>query len=96
MTFGFRASPGEYSMTSDGIDEVNHNTVPVEPHWQGPEPYDSETYVDDGGMVAAALECRAEDNQRSYGSAMTALLGEEPINPEKHALEGGWSTAGIQ
>ena len=27
---------------------------------------------------------------------MTALLGEEPINPEKHLLEGGWSSVGIQ
>ena len=88
LCFGYVGSPGIYQDSGDGTKEIHRNTVSADPGWNGPDPFDTDVFVDDGMLATVRLCTREEEESRSYASAMVCTHGPDCLNLKKIEEEG--------
>jgi len=95
LTFGWTSSPPIYALASVAISVLHRSYVPANPDRDGPEPFSSHTYLDDGMLVEPAMGRRLELSALCYEAAVELVLGPGAVSASKKSEEGEWATSAV-
>ena len=88
LTFGWTNSPPVYALASVAISTLHRMHRPADGERDGMEPFQSDTYLDDGMLVEPALGRRPQLSAACYEAAMELVLGPGAVSSSKKEAEG--------
>ena len=95
LPFGWMASPGHYGVASCSISTIHRGRRPANVTRDGPWPFESHTYMDDGMVVEPKIGRRLVLSALCYEEAAETILGVGAISQDKKDEEGEWAVVAI-
>jgi hypothetical protein len=95
LTFGWCNSPPYYSLASVAVSLLHRMFKPALPERDGPEPFESHTYLDDTMAVEPDIGSRCELSARCLEQVLELILGKGAVSQSKKDAEGEWATSKV-
>ena len=95
MYFGWKGAPGKWGIISSLLMQFVSSNVPENIHTHGPESFEANQFVDDGGFSAPALGLRPWLRVKIWELGLIGSLAPKALNRDKKRAEGKYDTQSL-